>query len=62
MAEVKRRWGDEKTVSEKVQKRRLEWLGHLVRMPSHKLPKKMLFSCLPQPRPRCGPWKDGGMW
>ena len=61
MAEVRRRWGDEETVSEKVQKRRLEWLGHLARMPDHRLPKVMLFSWLPQPRPRCGPrkrWRD----
>ena len=36
---VRRRWGDEDTVSEKVQKRRLAWLGHLVRMPDHRLPK-----------------------
>ena len=60
-AEVRRRWGDEETVSEKVQKRRLEWLGHLARMPDHRLPKVMLFSWLPQPRPRCGPrkrWRD----
>ena len=50
-------------VSEKVQKRRLEWLGHLARMPEHRLPKVMLFSWLPQPRPRCGPrkrWRDVG--
>ena len=62
MAEVRRIWGDEETVSEKVQKRRLEWLGHLARMPDHSLPKVMLFSWLPQPQPRCGPRKDGGMW
>ena len=27
MAEVRRRWGEAETVSEMVQKRRLEWLG-----------------------------------
>ena len=61
MAEVRRRWGDEETVGEKVQRRRLEWLGHLARMPNHRVPKVMLFSWLPQPRPRCGPqrrWRD----
>ena len=57
MAEVRRRWGDEETVGEKIQKRRMEWLGHLARMPDHRLPKVMLFSWLPQPRPRCRPWK-----
>ena len=61
MAEVRRRWGEAETVSEMVQKRRLEWPGHLVRMPNHRLPKVMLFSWLPQPRPRCEPqkrWRD----
>ncbi len=61
MAEVRRRWRDEETDCEKVQKRRLEWLDHLVRMPDHRLPKEMLFSWLPQPRSRCGPrkrWRD----
>ena len=54
MAEVRRRWGEEETVGKKIQKRRMEWLGHLARMPDHSLPKVMLFSWLPQPRPRCG--------
>ena len=61
MAEVRRRWGEAETVSEMVQKRRLECLGHLVRMPDHRLPKVMLFSWLPQPQPRCEPqkrWRD----
>ena len=39
MTEVRRRWGDEETVGEKIQKRRMEWLGHLARMPNHRLPK-----------------------
>ena len=45
----------------KVMKRRLEWLGHLARMPDHRIPKICLFSWLPQPRPRGGPrlrWRD----
>ena len=61
MAEVRRRWGDEETAADKVKKRRLEWLGHLARMPDHRIPKTALFSWLPQPRPRCGPkkrWRD----
>ena len=33
MTEVRRSWGDEETVGEKIQKRRMEWLGHLARMP-----------------------------
>lgn len=61
MQEVRRRWGDEELVAEKVRKRRLEWLGHVARMPDDRLPKTMLFGWLPQPRPRCGPrkrWRD----
>ena len=45
----------------KVMKRRLEWLGHVARMPDHRTPKICLFSWLPQPRPRGGPrvrWRD----
>ena len=33
MAEVRRKWGDEETAADKVKERRLEWLGHLARMP-----------------------------
>ena len=61
MAEVRRRWGDEELAAEKVRKRRLEWLGHVARMPDHRLPKSMLFGWLTQPRPRHGPrkrWRD----
>ena len=61
MAEVRKRWGDEETAAEKVKRRRLEWLGHLARMPEHRLPKSALFGWMPQPRPRCGPrkrWRD----
>ena len=61
MAEVRRRWGDEKTVSEKVKRKRLEWLGHLARMPDRRIPKSTLFGCLPQPSPICDPkkrWRD----
>ena len=41
--------------------RRLEWLGHLARMPNDRLPKSVLFGWLPEPWPRCGPrkrWRD----
>lgn len=61
MAELRRRWGDEDTTVDKVQKRRLEWLGHLARMEDYRLPKSVLFGCLPQSRPKCGPklrWRD----
>ena len=49
------------TATMKVKKRRLEWLGHVARMPDHRIPKVCLFSWLPQPRPRGGPrlrWRD----
>ena len=38
MGEVGMRWGDEELAAEKVRKRRLEWLGHVARMPDHRLP------------------------
>ena len=61
MTEVRRSWGDTETAAEKTQRRRLEWLGHLARMPDHRIPKSTLFGWLPQPRPRCGTrkrWRD----
>ena len=54
-------WGDEEPVGMKITRRRLEWLGHLARMPEYRTPKTALFSWLPQSRPRCGPrrrWRD----
>ena len=59
--EIRQRWGDPETAEMKVMKRRLEWLGHLARMPDHRIPKICLFSWLSQPRPRGGPrlrWRD----
>ena len=59
--EVRRRWGDLETASEKVMKRRLQWLGHLARMSDDRIPKTVLFGWLTQPRPRSGPrkrWRD----
>ena len=40
--------------------RRLEWLGHLARFDDTGVRKQLLFACLPQSRPFCGPrrrWK-----
>ena len=60
-ATVREQWGDLETITTKLMRRRLEWLGHLVRMPDHRLPKICLFSWLPQTRPPRGPrrrWRD----
>ncbi len=59
--QVCERWGDTETITTRLQKRRLEWLGHLARMPNHRMPKVTLFSWFPQLRLRCGPkrrWRD----
>ena len=58
---IRRKWGDDDTAEIKVAKRRLQWLGHLARMPDHRLPNVALFSSLSEPRPRCGlekRWRD----
>ena len=58
---TRQQWGDAETAAAKVVKRRLEWLGHVARMPEHRLPKKALFGWLPRPRPPGGPqrrWRD----
>ena len=60
-AELRRRWGDTETATVKVMKCRLEWLGHVAKMPENRTPKICLFSWLTQPRPRGGPrlrWRD----
>ena len=54
---VRQQWRDSEAVAEKVSKRRLEWLGHLARMPDYRTPKISLFSWLPEPRSRGGPRK-----
>jgi len=46
MAEMRQRWGDEETAAEKVRMRTLQWLGHLARMPDHRIPRSALFGCL----------------
>ena len=37
--------------SDEVRKSRLQWLGHVARMPDERLPKQILFGWLPQARP-----------
>ena len=48
-------YGDQKTVDTKIAKRRLEWMGHVARMPDHRMPK-LQKTCPPGgPRKR---WRD----
>ena len=59
--ETRQRWGDLETATDKVRKRRLEWLGNLARLPDHRIPKMALFGWLPQLCPQGGPrkrWRD----
>ena len=59
--EIREHWGDVEIMAVKVTKRRLEWLGHVARMPDHRIPKQTLFGWLPESRPRGGPrrrWRD----
>ena len=58
--EIRNRWGDSETIAMKVMRRRLEWLGHVARMPDHCIPKQLLLGWLPQPHPCGGPEEDGG--
>ena len=44
MADVRRRWGDTMLVSCRVKLKRLEWLGHLVRMSDTRLPKRVFLA------------------
>lgn len=60
-ADIRQRWGDVGTVTDMLRKRRLQWLGHVARMPTDRLPPRLLFGWFEQPRPAHGPrlrWKD----
>ena len=60
-ATVRRRWGNEECIDQMIKRRRLDWLGHIARMPDDRIPKKMLFGWLQQPRPQGGQGEDGRM-
>ena len=50
-------WGDPVDIADKIAMRRLEWLGHVVRMEDERLPKRLLFASMEKTRPMCGPRK-----
>ena len=52
-AQLRSRFGDEKRVAKKVRFRQLEWLGHVLRMPDNRMPKRLSFEALPAVRPAC---------
>ena len=62
MAEVREWWRDEQLVHERIQKRRLEWLGHRARMQDHRLPNRVLFGWCLNPVLGAGHAGDGGMY
>ena len=39
--QLRQKWGDMETITMKIAKRRLQWLGHLARMPDSRVPKKL---------------------
>ena len=63
---VQRKWGDHgpKTITSKVIRRGLEWLGHVACIPDYTtacIPKKVLFGWLAKTLPAGGPckrWQD----
>ena len=54
-------FGIEDSLEDTITATRLRWLGHLARMGGDRVPKKVLFGWLPQPRPLHGTkmrWRD----
>ena len=47
---MREQWGDEVTITTKLMRQHLEWLGYLARMTPERVPKITLFSWLPQTR------------
>ena len=60
--QVRKWWGDLEQPADKIRRRRLQWLGHMARMPrGDRIPRQLLFGSLPSKRPPHGPrkrWKD----
>ena len=61
MSEVRKRWGDEETVVEKIRKHRLEWLGHLAHMLCQRTPKAVCLVVSPSHAPGAVQGEDGRM-
>ena len=60
-AEIRRRFGMQETLEDVVVAKQLRWLGHIDCMDNSRLPKRLLFSWLPQKRPAHGTrmwWRD----
>ena len=58
---IRQRWGDPDTINIKLIRQPMQWLGHLARLPNHRIPKMCFFGCLSEKRPQGGPkkcWKD----
>ena len=56
-----RKLTDQQTIESKIMTNRLRWLGHVMRMPEERMPKRMIFTRLPTVRPQGGTrqrWKD----
>ena len=59
--DLRQRWGDVGLMSDVLRHQRLQWLGHVARMPPDRLPKRVLFGwfCHPRPAHRLRlRWKD----
>ena len=59
---LREQWGDVETITEKLMRRRLEWVGHIARMPDCRIPRMCLFGWLSKTRPVGGPrrrWRSG---
>ena len=54
-ATVRSRWRNEECIDQVITRRRLEWFGHNARMSDNRIPRKVLFGWLQQPRPQGGP-------
>ena len=59
--DLRQRWGDTGLMSDVLHRKRLQWVGHVARMPPDRLPKRVLFGWFRHSRPAHGPrlrWKD----